>query len=198
MSIAVAVRKGNEIVLATDSQTDFGSYKAQPDNLSSSKMREIGTSLLAATGWCLYDNIFDDFLAKRKIPSLRTKAAIFSFLLKLWRELHDRYPFVNDQCDKEGDSPFGDLDSSFLVVNASGIFHVAPDLSVTEFEKYHAIGSGRDFSLGALHALYDQDLDAEPLARRAVEAAVSFDLHCGGEVCVKKIKPRAKARRKPR
>ena len=198
MSIAVAVRKGRDIVLATDSQTDFGAYKPHADNLSSSKTRQIGTSLLAATGWCLYDNIFDDFLAKRRVPALTTKSAIFSFLLKLWKELHDRYPFVNDQCDKEGDSPFGDLDSSFLLVNASGVYYVAPDLSVAEFKKYHATGSGRDYALGALHALYDQDLDAEQLARQAVQAAVSFDLHCGGEVCVTKIRARAKAESRAR
>lgn len=188
MSIAVAVRKGNSVALATDSQTDFGSYKVHTDNLCASKIRKIGRSVMASTGWGLYDNIFDDFVARRRLPPLTTKANIFAFFLRLWKDLHDRYPFVNDQCEKEGDSPFGDMDASFLVVNAKGIFYVAGDLSVSEFDRYHAIGCGRDFSLGALHALYDRDLSAKEIARQATEAAVQFDPHCGGEVRLETIK----------
>ena len=188
MSVAVAVKKGNQIVLATDGQTHFGSLRVGTENCPTRKIRKIGSSLLATTGWGLYDNILDDFLARGKAPSLMRRQSIFSFFVKFWKKLHDQYPFVKDKCDEDDDSPFADLDSSFLVVNRNGIFYVASDMSVTQFDTYFAIGAGADFALGALHALYDGTLDAEGLARKAVEAAIEFNTYCGGHIQVEKIR----------
>ncbi|MHC4219764.1 MAG: Ntn hydrolase family protein, partial [Planctomycetota bacterium] len=122
-----------------------------------------------------------DTLAEKKPPPLRDEREIFSFFLKLWHELHEKYPFVNDQPHHK-DSPFGDLDASFLVANASGIYKVSQDSSVCRFDKYYAIGSGCVYALGALHQIYEQDADAAQLARRAVETAIEFDIYCGGEI----------------
>lgn len=186
MSIVVAVKKQSEIVMAADSQTSFGSNRIQGDNLNEPKIRRCGASLIATTGLGLYDNILDDFLTASDLPGFRDKKDIFSFFLKFWRALHDRYPFVNDQCDGK-DTPFGDLDASFLIVNVHGIFHVASDMSVTKFEKYFAIGSGSNFSFGVLYALYDQSVEAMELARKAVEAAKYFNVYCGGKTQIMRI-----------
>ncbi|MCP4717005.1 MAG: hypothetical protein GY868_17910 [Deltaproteobacteria bacterium] len=186
MSIAVAVKKGKEVVLAADSQTNFGTSRVPSENHQAVKIRSVGSSLLATTGWGLYDNILDDYLSKRSAPRLTTKKSIFSFFLKLWKVLHDNYPFVRDQNDKENDSPFGDIDASFLIVNTSGIFFVAEDLSVSEFNQYYAIGAGSDFSLGALYGLYNSAISAEALALKAVQTAVEFNPFCGGAIQVEK------------
>jgi ATP-dependent HslUV protease, peptidase subunit HslV len=182
MSIAVAVRKDHEVILAADSQTNFGSSTVGAENHRARKIRRVGTAFVATTGWGLYDNILDHLLRSGTPPRLTNQDAIFEFFLKFWRALHDRYTLINDQADKDNDSPFGDLDASFLIVNRRGIYSVASDLSVTEFSQYYAIGSGSDFSLGALHALYDGPLDAAELARRACAAAIEFNIYCGGEV----------------
>ena len=92
-----------------------------------------------------------------------------------------KYSFVNDQCD-EKDSPFGGLDASFLIVTKKHIFHVSGNMTVTEFLKFHAIGSGCDFAIGAMHVLHEQSLDAGEIARRAVEAAIEHNIYCGGEI----------------
>ena len=186
MSIVLAVKKNHEIVVAADSQTNFGSQVVTFDNHSVSKIRSVADSLLASTGWSLYDNIFDDFLERNSPKTLADRKAIFSFFLKLWREMGEKYSLVNEQCN-EDDSPFGDLDASFLVVNRSGIFHISSDMSVVDFRQYYAIGSGSDYSMGAMHALYNQDLDAETIARRAIEAAIALNVYCGGETQVHKI-----------
>ena len=39
----------------------------------------------------------------------------------MWKTLHQRYSFVNDQA-KRKDSPFADLGGSFLVANSNGVF----------------------------------------------------------------------------
>jgi ATP-dependent HslUV protease, peptidase subunit HslV len=190
MSIAVAVRKGNQIVLAADTQKNFGSFRVSEGFQPVDKIRKIGLSWVAATGWALYDNLIDDMLKKGKRPVLKDRQAIFAFFMKMWRELREKYSFVNDQCDDRQDSPFADLDSDFLIVNPGGIFHVASNMSVTEFDRYYAIGSGSDFAVGALHILYDSDLGPEEIARRAVETAIEFNIYCGGSIQVQSVKTR--------
>jgi ATP-dependent protease HslVU (ClpYQ) peptidase subunit len=187
MSIVVAVQKNRDLVMASDSLQSFGDMAVPDGNCLEKKIRKVGDSLLGSTGWSLYENIFDDVVRRRRNIVLGSKAQIFSFFMKLWKDLHSAYTLVNDQCD-DRDSPFGDLDSSFMVMNNHGIFHVASDMGISKFEKYYAIGSGGVFSLGALHALYDSELDAEALARRAVEAAIAFDVHCGGDIDARKMK----------
>jgi ATP-dependent HslUV protease subunit HslV len=190
MSIVVAARKGREIVLAADGQTSFGSQRVASDNHRAAKILRLGGALVATTGWSLYANILDDLAAGGKVPALGSQRAIFAFFQKFWKLLHDRYPFVKDQAEKDDDSPFGDMGATFLVAGAGGLFHVACDTSVTRFEKFYAIGSGADYALGALHVLYDEIDDADALARRAVAAAIQFDLYCGGEIAVERARAR--------
>ncbi len=191
MSIAVAVRVADEIVIATDSKRTFGSGAVPEHNLRDAKMRKIGEAYLATTGWGVYTNIMDDYLRAGRTPKLTSSASIFSFFRTFWKVLHDRYAFVNDQCS-EPDSPFGDLDASFLVASAHGIFYVACDMSVTEFDNYYAVGSGAPYALGALHALHTPKANAEAIARKAVAAASDLDIYCGGDVNLATLKARKK------
>ncbi len=195
MSIAVAVRVADEIVLATDSKRTFGGGAVPEDNLRDVKLQKIGDAYIATTGWGIYTNILDDYLKTVRKPRLHDTAAIFAFFRTFWKALHTRYQFVNDQCS-ETDSPFGDLDASFLVVNQSGIFYVACDMSVTRFENYYAVGSGATYALGAMHALHGPRASAEAIARRAVAAASALDIYCGGDVNL--VKLRARVTRKSR
>lgn len=194
MSIAVAVRTRGELVIASDTKRTFGSGAVPASNLVDVKIREAGGAYLAATGWGLYSNILDDYLAVRRRVRLTDQHSIFAFFRQFWKDLHERYSFVNDQRDGD-ESPFGDLDASFLVVNSHGIFSVACDMSVTEFNEYYAIGSGAPYALGALHALYEPGGDPEPVAHRAVEAASALDIYCGGEIVLHRIRARTTRRR---
>jgi ATP-dependent protease HslVU (ClpYQ) peptidase subunit len=182
MSIAVAVKKGQDIVIASDTQDNFGTNTVSFDNYSAKKVIRIGNSYVATTGWGLYEDIFDDYLLLKEDVVLESKAQIFSFFMQFWKDLHEKYSFVKDQTDEDHDSPFGGLDATFLIANPQGIFYVSSNMSVTKFEKYFAIGSGADFSLGTLYAIYDLDYTAEEIAKKAVDAAIMFNVYCGGEI----------------
>jgi ATP-dependent protease HslVU (ClpYQ) peptidase subunit len=188
MSIAVAVRKGTTIAVAADSQENFGDRKIVGSNHRAAKIMSLGASELAMTGWGIYDNVFSDYLRSRRAPRFASEREIFTFFVRLWKDLRKRYSFVDDQVAEDDRSPFADLDSSFLVANRHGIFHVSGDMSVMAFNEYYAIGSGASYALGVLHALYDSERDAATLARRACEAAIAFDVYCGGEIDVRRIR----------
>ena len=196
MSIALAIEKNGELILAADTLTSFGHTKVPPVLHAADKIRRVGSVFLATTGWGLYENILDDVIARRKNIRLGSRQQIFEFFLRLWNDLHKRYSMVNDQIDEKEAGPFGNLDSTFLVAGPAGIFYVGPDMSVTRVEHYFAIGSGAPFALGALHGLFDSKLGAEAISRRAVEAAIAFDTYCGGEVQIFRV-GRGRGRRNP-
>ena len=189
MSIAVAVKKGQDIVIASDTQDNFGSSTVSFDNYSAKKIVQLGGSYVATTGWGLYEDIFDDYFLLKEDVTLDSKAQIFSFFMQFWKDLHEKYSFVKDQNEEEEASPFGDLDATFLIVNRSGIFYVSSNMSVTKFEKYFAIGSGSNFSLGTIYGLYDRDVSAEDIARKAVESAMTFNIYCGGSIELFRVEP---------
>jgi ATP-dependent protease HslVU (ClpYQ) peptidase subunit len=191
MSIAVAVKSKGRVVIACDTKRTFGSGQITEANLTDVKVRKAGAAYLATTGWGLYSNILDDYLASRRNVRLGDQRSIFAFFRVFWKELHARYSFVNDQ-RPDDESPFGDLDASFLITNSNGIFSVACDMSVTEFSQYYAIGSGAPYALGALHALYHDGVDPEQVARKAVAAAIALDIYCGGATTVFSVAARAK------
>lgn len=188
MSIAVAVQRDKTIALATDSVTSFGSLQLDADNHQTQKVVECGNALIAGTGWAKYEAILRDHIGRNKrAPKLSDEASVFKFFHGLWDELQKRYSFVNEQCDDK-DSPFGDLDSSFLVVSPTGMFYVASDMSVTSFSKFFAIGSGQEYALGACHTLDRSRQGAAKIATSAAEAACAFDVYCSGKINVREIK----------
>ena len=189
MSIIVAVTKSGRTGMAADTLTSFeGSVAINQRNSRTPKFRRIGDAFLGASGWGVYDAIITDFIGDEPPPSLTGERNIFRFFMDLWKALHEDYAFVNDQSQAK-DSPFGDLDASFLIASHAGIHKVSHDMDVTPFERYYAIGSGTDYALGALHTIYDEIDDPAVIAQRAVEAACAFDLHCGGEIEVVEAPP---------
>ena len=184
MSVIVAIRKDHRVVMAADTLTTFGDSEVMPqDNARSPKVGRIGDSLVGGAGWAVYDDILNDFLATMPTPDLTSSRKIFTFFLDFWRALHEQYTFVNDQAAQAG-SPFGDLDSTFLIANAGGIFTVASDLGVTPLNRYYAIGSGGEYAIGVVYTLYDRTDNIAELASDAVKAAIAMNLQCGGTVDV--------------
>lgn len=187
MTIAVAVRKGGETVIAADTQNNFGhnrvpmgNHRTQRSWLSATLTWPPPAGVCMPTSWMI-----SCIAGGRRGWAASGTCSVFQ---NFWKALHEHYSLVNDQCQgEEESSPFGDLDASFLLVNGDGIFFVSSDTAVTAFEQYYAVGSGAEFALGALHALYDSDLDAEALARRACAAAMAFNLFCGGEIDVCRV-----------
>ena len=187
MSIIVAIRKNNQVVMAADTLTSFGDSEHMPqENARASKIGRIGDSLMGGAGWAVYDDILNDFLSTRPTPDLSSARKIFTFFLEFWKALHEQYTFVNEQA-ANASTPFGDLDSTFLIANAGGIFIVASDLGVTPLNQYYAIGSGGEYAIGVLYTLYNRTDDIESIATDAVNSAIAMNLQCGGTVDVLKL-----------
>lgn len=188
MTVAVAVRKDDRIVLAADTLVSFGGQCYPRDNCRVEKIYRVGSSALAWAGWSLYAEMLDAYLLRHAPPSLRSETEVFSFFIQFWRLMRDDYTFVRQHTPQD-QHPFVDLDSTFLIASHAGIFKVSRDMNITTFQQYCAIGSGAAYALGALRVLYDQHEDPSVIARRAVQVGIDFDVHCGGGVDVLEVLP---------
>ncbi len=186
MTIAVAVRKDSRTVLAADSLVHFGGQRFPPENCRFNKIFRMDETSIVWAGWSLYAELLTAHLARNAPPTLATEADVFSFFVRFWRSIREEYTFIS-KSTQPADHPFADLESVFLLVNSAGMFRIAGDMDVTAFKQYSAVGSGSNYALGALRVLFDQDLSALEIARRAVQVGIDFDVHCGGLIDVIEI-----------
>lgn len=182
MTTLAVVRKNGQFAIAADTLTKWGSTKESSVYVANhEKIFQVGDSFLAITGTTTFKLILTEYFSQLETPP---KFDSVPSIFHTWQELHvvmkERY-FLNAHEDKEDD-----LETSrmyVLIANAHGIFGVAPHRTVQEFSKFYAYGAGAEYAMGALYAAYDQPkLNAEALARLAVEAAAEFDDSTGGPI----------------
>ncbi|MBI5753077.1 MAG: hypothetical protein HZA59_13185 [Hydrogenophilales bacterium] len=182
MTTLAVVRKNGQFAIAADTLTKWGSTKESSVYVANhEKIFQVGDSFMAITGTTTFKLILTEYFSQLETPP---KFDSVPNIFRTWQELHaamkERY-FLNANEDKEDD-----LETSrmyVLIANAHGIFGVAPHRTVQEFSKFYAYGAGADYAMGALYAAYDQPkLNAEALARLAVEAAAEFDDSTGGPI----------------
>jgi len=169
----VVVRKGNEVCIAADTLTTFGekkysaAYKTDP-----SKIVRVGESWVGLVGSPAHRQVIES-LFREQPGSLRldSRERIFESFRALHPLLKEQY-FLNPKEEKE---PYESSQLDMLIANRHGAFYLSTLRDVYEFSRYWAIGSGCEFALGALHVLYEQDLDAREIAEAAVRAACEYD-----------------------
>jgi ATP-dependent HslUV protease subunit HslV len=175
MTTIAVVRKNGYAAIAADTMTKWGSGKETAEYIvNHSKILRVGDTCLGITGNATFKTILSDYFSRPKsYARFETPLEIF----KTWQKLHaalknDYYLVTSGGEDEVLESTRIDV----LIVNPHGIFGVAAHRTVQEFSKFYAFGSGGDYALGALYAVYDQSRrSAEDIARLSITAAAEFD-----------------------
>ena len=177
MTTIVAVRKHDEIAIAADSLTTFGDTRlsAQYDRASDKIVHYKGT-YLGLCGSAAHQLVFQNLLAKHSDLDFSNKSSIFETFRKLHPILKEQH-FLNPK--EEEDDPYESTQISALVANVHGIFGVYSMREVFEYTRFWAVGSGREFALGAMHAQYPRLKTATAIAKAGVEAGATFDRNSG-------------------
>lgn len=110
-----------------------------------------------------------------------------------------------DGFDRDKYSFSEDLNQSMILAHPKGLWSIGSDFSIVEVPAgvLWAEGSGREFALGAFHALQATRLGfddmtqfmpeslrteiGENLVRKSIEAAIAYDTGCGGRVIVEAL-----------
>ncbi len=167
----LAVRKNGRTVIAGDGQVSMGQTIVKGN---ARKVRRLaGGKVLAGFAGATADafTLIERLEAKlEQYPDQLARACVD--LAKDWRT--DRY--------------LRKLEAMLLVADKDQIFTVTGVGDVLEPESgVAAIGSGGNYALAAGLALLDTDLDAEPLARKAMAIAARICVYTNGELTVESL-----------
>ena len=175
MSTIVVVRKGEQAAIAADTLTSWGSQRESAVYIANpQKVLPVGAGFVAYCGPSSAGHMLKNYFSSLKTPpKLANPEDIFATWLTLHAACKDRY-YLNPHED-DGDSVESTRFNA-LVASPYGIFGVGSHRLVQEYTRFYAYGSGAEYALGALWALYeDPQLTAEALAVKAVEAAAEFN-----------------------
>jgi ATP-dependent protease HslVU (ClpYQ) peptidase subunit len=181
MSTVVVARKGGTVAIASDSLVTFGETRLPPGYEANEKMFELAGSTIAAVGSVAHLAVLRSALAAVPAEALNldSRGGLFETFLSLHPKLKERF-FMNT---KEHDSdPYESSQYSIVVANSRGIFGVESYREVFAFERFWAIGSGRRFALGAMHAAWAKAKTAREVAEAGVLAGCEFDTSSAGPV----------------
>jgi ATP-dependent protease HslVU (ClpYQ) peptidase subunit len=187
LSTLVVARKGGTLAIASDSLVTFGETRLPHGYEANSKIFSIAGSYIGAVGSTAHMPVLRQSLATlpKDRLQLQSRDAIFETFLGLHPQLKERF-FMNP---KEHDSdPYESSQFSILIANVHGIFGVESYREVFEFERFWAIGSGRRFALGAMHAVYESSKSAREVAEAGVRAGCEFDTSSAAPVRLHTLK----------
>jgi ATP-dependent protease HslVU (ClpYQ) peptidase subunit len=179
MSIIVVVKKADKVVIAADTLYLYGNTKVHQNYLRKrSKIHQFKNSFIGIVGASAHDNVFAHLIEKHSAKiSFATVQEIYDSYLKIHTILKEKY-FINTSEGSDSET-YESSQIDALIANPNGIFGMYSWREVYEFEKFWALGSGKDYALGALFANYDLMDNPEQLAETAVQAACEFDDGCG-------------------
>ena len=174
MSTIVVVKKNGKACMAADSLTTFGDLRMGAGyDVSHDKIQSYGSGFFGIVGSAAHALVMESVLKNNKVKiDFSDRMAIFETFRQLHPVLKDKY-FLNAK--DEDDDPYEASHIDALICNPNGIFGIYSLREVSEYTKYWAIGSGSEFALGAMHALYDRLDSAEEIAKAGVEAGAEFN-----------------------
>jgi ATP-dependent protease HslVU (ClpYQ) peptidase subunit len=174
MSTIVVVRKGGKACIACDTLATMGSRKQKAHYVQSpDKVFRFGDTFIGTIGYAVHNTVLQSYFWRHpENVNLDSTAAIFDTWRTMHRLLRDEY-HLNPR--RDSDDPYETTRMTAVLANPRGIFGVTPTRDVESFPRFWAIGSGTDFALGAMFALYERCDDVEEIARAGVEAGAEFD-----------------------
>ena len=180
MTTIVVVKKGGQAVIAGDTLTTFGATRlGSAHDAAPEKILKHNGSYFGIAGSAAHQMVLESILKNHE------KAMDFSCngrheIYESFRKIH---PILKEEAylnpKEEEDDPYESSQLTALVVNATGIFGVYSMREVFEFDRFWAIGSGRDFALGAMYAVYNSTKSAKQIASLGVMAGVEYDTGTG-------------------
>ena len=173
MTTLVVVRKGDTAAIAADSLTTFGDTRlAAVHDRAFDKIVRYQDTYIGLCGSAAHQLVFESLLAKHSTLDFTHKAGIFETFRMLHPILKEQH-FLNPR--EEDDDPYESTQITALIANPRGIFGVYSMREVFEYTQFWAAGTGREFALGAMHALYSRLSTADAVAKAGVEAGAMFD-----------------------
>jgi len=192
MTTLVIVRKGDDIAIAADSLTTFGDTRLSAEHdRTYDKIIRYRDTYIGLCGSAAHQLVFESLLRREELLDFSDKFAIFETFRKLHPVLKEQH-FLNPK--EEEDDPYESTQMTALIANPHGICGVYSMREVFEYTQFWAAGTGREFALGAMQALYSRLKTAEAVARAGVKSGAIFDKNSALPMTIYNLKVKAKVK----
>jgi ATP-dependent protease HslVU (ClpYQ) peptidase subunit len=173
MTTCVVVRKNNEIAIASDSLVTFGDTRLSNAYEANEKIIQLGESYITLAGTAAHFPVMRKLLTEMgEECRLGNRDEVFDTFTKVHLILKEKY-FINTKEDEE--DPYESSQITSLIATPQGIYGVYSLREVFSFDRFWGIGSGRNFALGAMYAVYEGAKSAREIAEIGVQAGAEFD-----------------------
>lgn len=178
MTTCVVVKKDNQIAIAADTLVTFGDTRLSSSYEANNKIFKVGNSYITLAGSAAHFPVMRKLLTDmRDACRLSSRDEVFETYSKVHQILKENY-YLNTK--EEEDDPYESSQIVSLIANPHGIFGVYSYREVFSFDRFWGIGSGRNFALGAMYAVYDRAESARKVAEIGVQAGAEFDKSTAG------------------
>ena len=180
MTTLTVVQKQGVAAIAADTISTVGSLRLPAGfERGGSKIIPVDGSYIASAGSTAHGLVLKSLVRTRSEEfDLSSVDSIFETFRKLHRSLVDDYYVKTEEDDDDQEYESNQL--HILVANSTGVYELGGDREVIQYERFWAIGSGNDYALGAMEALYDDpSLSAKEVAERGVQIGCQFDIYSG-------------------
>ncbi len=177
MSTIVVARKNQQVCIAADTLTSIGDTKLSAAyDAYHDKIQLCGDTYLGIVGSAAHSLVVEDIFREAEFEyDFGSREGIFRTFVKLHSILKEKYFLVPSSKPPNDDDPYETSHIDAVIANAHGIFAVYSLRDSNEFKRFWAVGSGADYALGAMHAMYDTSESAEAIAKAGVQAGAEFD-----------------------
>ena len=178
MSTIVVVRKGAVACIACDTMATIGAIKQKAHYVEApDKIFRFQDAYIGTVGYAVHNAVLQSYFPRHpENVNLDHPAGIFETWRVMNKVLRDEY-HLNPR--KDSDDASETTRMTALLASPRGIFGITPSRDVEAFPRFWAIGSGRNFALGAMHAIYEGEPSAEKIAVAGVAAGIEFDTASG-------------------
>jgi len=190
MTVIAAVRKGDEIAIACDTQTTSGNYSLKylaDYKVNHDKLLTYGENIVGLSGTVAIKQMFEDLFETSAPVAFTSRQEIFRWILAQQSKLKSDYFLKTDAGNNKNQVAETNWLSG-LIANPYGIFGIGAYREIIEYSKFWAIGSGGDFALGAMEILYEQELSAAEIAQAGALTATKFNPACAPPIYVKTVR----------
>jgi ATP-dependent HslUV protease subunit HslV len=176
VSTITAVQKNGMVAIAADQMTTQGSCKCLgPYKSHPTKIIRLRDSFIGVAGSTAHMGVIrslaENYARKFDLSSV---SAIFESFRSIHKLLVDDYYLLTKEDDNK--QPYESNQMNLLIVNSTGIYEVQGYREVIQYERFWSTGSGSDYAVGAMEAIYtNTDLSAQQVAERGVEVGCLFD-----------------------
>ena len=199
MSTIVVAQKNGIACIGADTLSCLGSLRQGAHHVANNaKIAKIGDTYIGLTGTSTSLVVLRSYFSNPERPrDFSSTDAFFETFRYAHHCLKNEY-FMAAAPDKGEE--YETTQFYGLAANSTGIYAIYSYRSAQQFHRFWAVGSGRDYALGAMQAVYDQCGTAEEIVRAGLAASAEFDSGTSAPFDVYTIplsspEPRAKAKK---